>query len=89
MREVIGGSGVGVDGAEGSLEIDAVSRAFYFATVPVSSSDVPPFLLLVVAPAPVFAMSTAPAVPEATDVVVSAAPAPGCSFAGAGWGTAC
>ena len=75
-----------MDGAEGSLEIDAVSRSFFFSTVPASGSDVPPVLLLVVALAPVIAMATAPAVPEATNVVVSAAPAPGCSLAGSGWG---
>ena len=75
-----------MDGSEGSLEIAAVSRAVSFATVPASGSDVPPVFLLSVAPAPVIAMKTYPAVPKETNVVGYAAPAPGCSFADAGWG---
>ena len=75
-----------MEGAECLLKIDAVSRAFSFATVPRSGSDVPNVLLLAVPPATVLAMASAPPVPEATDVVVSAAPVPGYSFAGVVWG---
>ena len=71
--------------AKGSLQIDAVSHAVSFATVTASPPDFPAVLLLAVAPAPVLAMETAPAVPKATDVVVSVAPATGCSFANSGF----